>query len=256
MLIAERHRLIADMTARERFVRTEEIADTLGVSAETVRRDLIALEKRHLLVRVHGGASAPSAVETDEAPFAARASAASAAKKSIGALAAELVADHRSVFIDLGTTALALAREVPSTFNGSVTTTSIHVAAELADRTDAEVFLTGGRVRSGDLALSGSSAVDHLAKVYTDVAFIGSGALHAEAGLTDYHEEEAAARQVAIRNSQEIWALVDSSKFGRIARSRVASLEQLTGIVSDTQPPADLTDALLDAGVRVLVPQS
>jgi len=251
MLIAERHRMIKGMATERRFIRTEEVAEELAVSLETVRRDFIALEKGHVLVRVHGGAAAVEAEE--EPPFDARASAESTEKMIIGRAAASLIGTStRSVFIDLGTTALSVARHVPAAFTGSVTTTSIHVAAHLADHTAATVYLTGGRVRAGDLSLSGPSAASQLADIYTDVAFIGSGALDHEAGLTDYDAEEAAVRKVAIQNAKQIWALVDSSKFDRIARTRVCGIERLTGIVSDVPPTGALLAALEEAGVRIL----
>lgn len=250
MLIAERHRFITDAVASRRFVRTEEIAEELDVSLETVRRDFISLEKDNLLVRVHGGAAA---VETgDEPPFHARATADSARKQQIGRAAAALLdGSMRSAFIDLGTTALASAREISPSFTGSITTSSLHVAAHLADHTAATVYLTGGRVRPGDLSLSGTNAAEQLSDVFFDIALVGSGGLHHEVGLSDYDIDEAAVRRVAIANARQVWALVDSSKFDKVARTRVCDLAALTGIVTDEPPTADLRAALDEAGVLI-----
>jgi DeoR family transcriptional regulator, fructose operon transcriptional repressor len=253
MLIVERQRAIKEMVATRRFIRTEDVAEELDVSVETVRRDFISLERLNVIVRVHGGAAA---VEVgDEPSFDARTAADGREKLLIGGAAASLIdASTRSIFIDLGTTALSLARQLPAAFDGMVTTTSLHVAAQVADHSAAEVYITGGRVRPGDLSLAGAGAAGQLGEVFTDIAFLGSGALHHDAGLTDYDADEAAVRRVAIERAQQVWALVDSSKFDRIARTRVCGLEQLTGVVCNAAPVGPLRDALDSAGVRILTP--
>lgn len=123
------------------------------------------------------------------------------------------------------------------------------VADELVERPGVEVLVSGGRLRSGDLALSSSHTTEFFGDIYADVAFLGSGGIDAGAGLTDFHLEEAAARRVILRNAREAYVLADSSKFGLVARYRVAELDEVTGLITETQPDNAIREALGDASV-------
>ena len=112
---------------------TEQLAQRLKVSAETVRRDLVQfLDQQGRLHRVHGGAMNGTAVRQEEAPFAERAEVAAEAKRRIAQVASGLVVPGQTVAFDVGTTALAVARALPRSFHGTVVTCSLLVAAELA----------------------------------------------------------------------------------------------------------------------------
>ncbi|GAA3507944.1 DeoR/GlpR family transcriptional regulator of sugar metabolism [Streptosporangium album] len=156
--------------------------------------------------------------------------------------------------IDVGTTAVNVARALPLDFSGTVATCSLLVAAELAERSGVEVLVCGGRLRGGDLALSNSIAQAFFADLHADVAFLGSGGINAVAGLTDYHLEEAAVRKTILRNAACSYALADSSKFDRIARHRVAGVDELTGVITEAPPPPSLYQAITRKGGVVVLP--
>ncbi|MFE4950177.1 DeoR/GlpR family DNA-binding transcription regulator [Leifsonia sp. NPDC056665] len=245
MLASERHARILDMLRAARTVRTEEIAEALSVSMETARRDLVALDRRGVLKRVHGGARNISLVPVgDEPPFLERANTAGAAKQAIGARAAGLIVPGQTIIIDVGTTALQAARAIPLDYNGVVATCSLLAAVELADRPNLEVLVAGGRVRAGDLALSNAQTVDFFREIHADVAFLGSGGVDAAAGLTDFYLDEAMTRRVILKNSTANFVLADSSKFGRVARHHVADLEQIDGLISDKPLPERILAAM------------
>ncbi|MFF0449928.1 DeoR/GlpR family DNA-binding transcription regulator [Streptomyces sp. NPDC004609] len=253
MLSVERHALISQAIQEGRVVSTAELADTLRVSAETIRRDFAELEAKGLLVRVRGGATRTDHL-SNEPSFGERFGAAAEAKSVIGKLAAGLVRPGQTVVIDVGTTAMHVARALAGNFTGVVLTCSVLAANELAEATGIEVHLSAGRMRRGDLALSGPLAQRFFEDVYADVAFLGSGGVHDEAGLTDFHLDECHVRRVIMRNSAMTYVLADSSKLQRVAPYRVAPLEQTGGLITDRQPPGELTRALTGAGGRVIWP--
>ncbi|MGC9666114.1 DeoR/GlpR family DNA-binding transcription regulator [Planosporangium sp. 12N6] len=248
MLPAERHARITDAVRSARVVSTEELVALTGASGETIRRDLTTLEHKGVLKRVHGGATSALVSADEEAPFQERSSANHEAKIAIGRAAATLVRPGQTVIIDVGTTALEVARALPGSFHGTVATCSLLVAAELAGRAGVEVLVSGGRVRGGDLACSNSHAVAFFTDLRADVAFLGSGGVDVEAGLTDFHLDEVATRRVMLANSACAYALVDSSKFDRVAPHRVCDLGALTGLVTDGRPAPPLALAVKRAG--------
>lgn len=254
MLATERHARIAQLVRSAQIVTTDALARQLEVSTETIRRDLLTLERRGVLTRVHGGATSGAfEISRQEPSFEQRRQTGAAAKSRIGDAAAALVRPGQTIVIDVGTTALLAARALPRDLKATVVTNSLLVASELADRPHLEVLTCGGRVRPGDLALSNSTALDFFEKVHPDIALLGSGGLHSRAGLTDFHLEEAATRKVILRNARRAYALVDSDKFGRIASHEVAGLDTLTGVVVDAKPTGELLKALAAAETEIVV---
>ena len=133
MLAEERRNLMVQALEAAGMMSTEDLARQLGVSAETVRRDLVKLEQGGQIRRVHGGASRASGFRGTEATFSERAEAGAAAKQRIAALAAALVRPGQTLSFDVGTTALAVAKALPADYHGTVVTCSL-LDAEGADR--------------------------------------------------------------------------------------------------------------------------
>lgn len=252
VLAAERHRRIVAELSRLDFVTTDDLATALGVSHETVRRDLALLEQRGELSRVHGGATARRTPVGEEPPFTERSSARSAQKTVIGRTAAALIKPHQTVIIDVGTTALEVARALPADFTGVIATPSLLVAGEASTRPGAEVLVSGGRLRAGDLSCSNARTVEFFADLRADIAFIGSGGIAAY-GLTDYHLEEVASKRAVLANTTTSYVLADSSKFGRVAVHRVCGLDGFHSVISDRAADAELQAALNRAGASLLV---
>jgi DeoR/GlpR family transcriptional regulator of sugar metabolism len=233
---------------------TEDLARRLRVSSETIRRDLVRLGEQGHLHRVHGGAMIGTAVRGEEPSYAERAEVAAEAKRRVAQVAAGLLSTGQTVALDLGTTALAVARAFPPSFHGTVVTCSLLVAAELVGRPGLEVLVAGGRVRAGDLAVSNAQTIAFFRDVHPDVAFLGSGGVSAEAGVTDFHIDEIATKRVLIANARETYLLADGSKLGKVAAYRVCGLDEVTGVITDTQPARSLAAAIRDAGGRIVLP--
>lgn len=237
-----------------RTVSTDELSRRLDVSVETIRRDLVALEGQGLLERVHGGAAASDGrLAGDEASFPERTRTNEHAKTRIAQDAVSLLSRGQTVMIDVGTTALAVARAIPASWAGTVVTCSLLAAVELGDRSGIDVLLCGGRVRPGDLTLSGHVAREFFEAVHPDIAFLGSGGVDARVGLTDYTLDEVDVRRTVIHNSRNSWILADSSKFGHVAQHLVAPLDAVTGLITEAAPDEVLAAAVLDRGGAIRV---
>ncbi|MGE2715036.1 DeoR/GlpR family DNA-binding transcription regulator [Mycolicibacterium litorale] len=252
LLPEQRHRAIRDLLTRERMIRVEAIAEQLGVSPETIRRDVMTMEKNGWVRRVYGGVASPID-QPAEPPFDARISASAPAKKAMARRAAELVEPGATVFFDIGTSVAEVARQLPRSFTGRVVTTSLIIASELAGKPGIELAVAGGTVRDGDLAVSGAETRAMLEAYYPTIAFVGSGGIDAEAGLTDHYREEVATRRLVIAHSARTWILGDSSKLGAVAPVKVCDLENIDGLVTDAQADPDIVSALKATGMAVVV---
>src|SRR2546429_4090172 len=129
------------------------------------------------------------------------------ANRAIARLAASLAERGDRVFIDVATSALEVARALPAAFEGRVLTNSVPAAMELSARREIELLLCGGQVRPGDGACSGAHAEAFFAEFYADRAFLGSGGVHPEAGLTDYYPAEVAVRRTIIDHTAMTYVL-------------------------------------------------
>jgi DeoR family fructose operon transcriptional repressor len=254
MLAAERHSRIGEALRSSRVVSTEDLARDLHVSVETIRRDLVVLERRGSLFRVHGGATSNIGGFRDEASFVERSDMHREAKQSIGRAAASLVSPGQVVIIDVGTTAVEVARVLAANFSGVVATCSLLAAAELAGLPNIEVLVSGGRLRGGDLSLSNAQAVEFFEDIRADIAFLGSGGLESDAGLTDFYLDEIAVRKTIIKNTVRSYVLADSTKFGRVAPHRVAGFEELDGIITEKAPSPNIQKAIERSGGQIILP--
>ena len=251
MLPTQRRQAIVAQVRRQSAVSADDLAREFGVSVETIRRDLRRLGEKGLLDRVYGGATRPAG-RSSEGSFAARSMRRMTAKRAIAQRAASLIEPGETVVIDVGTTALEVARALPASFEGRVLTNSVPVAMELSGRREVEILLCGGQVRHGDGACSGGHAETFFAEFYADKAFLGSGGVHAEAGLTDYYPSEVVVRRTIIGHTAACYVLADSSKLGTIAVHRVCPLDRVTAVLTDDQGESSAHEALANAGVTVL----
>ena len=252
MLPEERRLQIVDQVRARPLVRADELARRFGVSIETVRRDLDALQRDGLVRRVYGGATG-LVPHTLEASFDQREALHVEAKRSIAQLAASLVGPADVLMLDVGTTVAELARALPADYRGRVLTNSLLVAAELGRRKGVEVEVAGGRLRGGDLACSGAHAEAFFSGWYADKAFLGSGGVHPDAGLTDYHPDEVSSRQVMLAHAAELYVLADSSKLGQVALRKVCDLDRVTAVITDDQARPKVVRQLEAKGVNLLV---
>jgi DeoR/GlpR family transcriptional regulator of sugar metabolism len=249
MLTEERQSAILDLLRSHGRVLANDLSQAFDVSADTIRRDLRELDERGLLRRVHGGALPRHG---DAAPFASRARRAPAAKASIARRAAQLVSDGQVVILDGGTTTLEVARALSPELRATVITTSPPVAVALSEHPGLEIAVIGGTLRHDALVTVGAGTVDALRMIRADVVMLGVCGLHPEIGVTTDDLEEARVKAEMIDGAAEVVALADHDKLGTAMAARVAPIEAITTLVTDS----DASDASFapyrDAGIQVL----
>jgi DeoR/GlpR family transcriptional regulator of sugar metabolism len=249
----ERQQQIAHLVDRQGRARVAELADRFGVSAVTIRKDLDVLADRGRVIRTHGGAIAPR-VRRQDLSYEVRDQMEREEKAAIGAIAADRIADGESVLIDASTTGLYLARELMGRRTGqslTIVTNSIRIASELAVRPDIVVLLMGGRVRGRSLSLVGQLGDAVLARVNVSKAFLGAAGFTLEEGLTETTEEEALIKRAMVDAAREVYALVDHSKWGRVASATFCPAARLTGVFTDARAPQDMVVELERKGIEV-----
>lgn len=236
-VVAMRHRHILETARNTGSVSVEALAETLGVTPQTIRKDLNLLAKRSMLSRVHGGAVVTSGV--GNLHYAERRLVAAETKDAIGAAAAALVPDGSSLFINIGSTTEAIARHLTGRRELMVITNNLNVVDILADCPGIDVIAAGGRVRPGDRAVIGALAMDFIRSFRVDYALIGASAIEADGTFLDFDVDEVRVSQTIIAQARKVILTLDSSKLGRPAPVRIGDLADIDYLVTD-----DIDDAL------------
>jgi DeoR/GlpR family transcriptional regulator of sugar metabolism len=240
MLAGQRQQLIVDEIRRRGAVRVSELTELLAVSDMTIRRDLDVLSSSGLVDKVHGGATVPRGPSTDEPGFEAKSHRQLEEKEAIARAAAKLVKPRQAVALTAGTTTWRLAHHLHAIPDLTVVTNSIQVANVLhrEQRHDLTVVLTGG-VRTPSDALVGPVAVTTLGSLHVDLLFIGVHGLTDDAGLTTPNLLEAEANQALIAASDRVVVVADHTKWGVRGLSRIARLDQVDIVVTDSRLSAE-----------------
>jgi DeoR/GlpR family transcriptional regulator of sugar metabolism len=249
MLTAERHTAIVDLLRQRGRVVANDLSAELGVSADTIRRDLRELDQLGLVRRVHGGALPRTG---DAAPFAARARRAPEAKASIARRAAELIEDGQVVVLDGGTTAVEVARALRPDLRATVVTTSPPVAVALSEHRGVEIALIGGMLRHEALATVGAETVDALRMIRADVVMLGVCGLHPELGVTANDLEQAHVKRAMIDGAAAVVALADHDKLGTTMPVFVADIDVITTLITDGDGDDHSLEPYRAAGIDVL----
>ena len=225
MLAEERFALILDILTEKRTATVQELCEALNASESTIRRDLTELDRQGRLNKVHGGATLPNGqFLADEPTMAAKESLAVSQKQSIAEAAAALITAEDFVYVDAGTSTLAMVRALsgPALEAHYVTNGIAH--ARLLAQKSCHVCLPGGLLRPRTEAIIGAAAVTALQQFNFTKAFMGANGVAMEAGFTTPDPEEAAVKAAAIRRARQIWFLTDDSKFGRIYPAVISAL--------------------------------
>jgi DeoR/GlpR family transcriptional regulator of sugar metabolism len=248
MLTTQRKALILDRLRRAGGVVAKDLATEWSISEDTVRRDLRELAAEGHLQRVHGGALPLSAAAGD---FEARRSVATAEKQRVAQVAATLVSDGQTIFIDGGTTGQALCRALPPSLTATAITHSPTIAVELMSLVHIEVLLIGGQIYRHSVVATGAIAAEQIAGITADVFFMGVSGVHPTAGLTTGSAEEAATKRSISRRSSETYVLASSEKIGSASPFRVVGFGDITGAITDSTDQRVITK-LGKAGLNII----
>jgi DeoR family transcriptional regulator, fructose operon transcriptional repressor len=247
----ERQQEIVRLARAEGRVDVASLADTLHVTAETIRRDLTMLERAGVLRRVHGGAIPVERIGFEPA-LAARDSVLIDEKERIAKAALAEVPDEGAIILDAGTTTARLAQALPVDRELTVVVNSPVIAALLGVRPNLNVLLLGGRLRGRTLATVDDWALRPLADMYVDVAFLGTNGLSVERGLTTPDPAEAAVKRAMINSARRAVVLADHTKIGNDYLARFGTLADLDLLITDAGLDDDLVTEVEAAGLRVV----
>ena len=234
------------------FSTIQALAESVGASLATIRRDLQVLEREGSIDRVHGGARIAEG-SSIEVAFQERAKRNLAAKRAIAAAAYELLRPHATVFLDAGTTVLQLSRLIRiSPLPLRIFTNGLAVAQEFLNIPDLEVALLGGELRSENASLVGPQAEAMLESLWFDQLFLGASAVGQDGAIYSVDSAEASLNRRMLARAEQRFLLADSSKFGSMATYRVAAVSA-TRIVTDSKLTAEWRARLADMGAEATI---
>ncbi len=233
-------------------VTVEQLAETLGVTLQTVRRDVQRLADEGMLARFHGGVRVPSST-TENIAHQQRENLNADGKSRIARAVAAAVPNDCSLILNIGTTTEAIARALLHHTGLRVITNNLNVASILSTNPKCEVIVVGGVVRGRDQGIVGEAAVDFIRQFKVDLALIGISGIESDGTLRDYDYREVKVAQTIISHAREVWLAADISKFNRPAMVEVATLSQIDRLFTDAPPPEPFAALLAEAQVRLAV---
>jgi DeoR family fructose operon transcriptional repressor len=224
------------------------MARQLGVTGETIRKDLVRLERQGFLHRVHGGAiPLGSLVE----PEVSQRIEYSLEKDRIARAAVSHLPDSGSVLIDAGSTTARMAEHFPDDKALTVFTNALPIAQTLLSRPHISVFVIGGRLRSQTVATVGSWATRMMGEVNVDVAFLGTNGLSLQRGLTTPDADEGDVKRLMVARAQRKILLSDHSKFDLISMCTYGELADIDLLITDSGMRPEQCMALEATGLTV-----
>jgi DeoR/GlpR family transcriptional regulator of sugar metabolism len=248
MLVGERRDLLLARLAADGKVLAKDVAAELGVSEDSIRRDLRDLAAAGLCQRVYGGALPVSPAVAD---YASRTAIAVDGKDRVAQIAAGLVRPGSTVILDGGTTTLAVAKALPEDLEATVVTHSPTVAVALLDHVNVEVFLLGGRLFRHSAVTCGAAAAEAAQAISADVFLLGVTGVHPDAGLTTGDAEEAAMKRTLARRAADTYVLASAEKLGAASRFTVLPFTDVAGIITDADDSDQNVQKLAAMGVEI-----
>lgn len=253
MTTYERRQSLLDMLRKQPGLRVPELAVALYVSDGTVRNDLNALELQGLLTRVHGGAILNQQNQFQNHSFIRRHQQNAAAKLALANEAATLVNDGDSILLDASSTIYYFAKALSERQRLRVMTNGFEVARELAQNTTNTVILIGGVVNNESSSVTGLLSEHIIEELHIQKAFLSCSGFSLERGMTEILLAEAQLKRKVIESSQELFALVDSSKFGREDLTSFARPEKVSRLFTDRHLSSDWLKRLQQSGIEFTI---
>lgn len=259
-LPATRKALVASYVAEMGEVTVGQIAKKFAVSMDTVRRDLDALDADGTIIRTHGGAVSPVGFPRPDSGLDLRLRVQAEAKECIGRLAAEMVEDNTALLINSGTTVLAMVKHLAGKADLTIATNNLRVPGEINQQVIRDLYVFGGSVRLvsqasvGPVRLRAGTSGEGV-HVHADLAFIGVGAINDAGELSTSNLQEAAMMSEMISSAERVVILADSTKLGRQLFARVGHLSEIDALVTEKEPPAEMSALLAECDVEVVFPR-
>ncbi len=238
MLAQERREQIAKKVNNEKSVLVKDLCETYDVTSETIRKDLLQLEKEGRLTKTHGGAYKKDGVKS-QVHLDIRESIIIKEKEAIGLACVNLINDGDKIFLDASTTALKIANHLDDKKNLSVITNSLKVADYLSNHTHIKLILAGGVFEPKSKSFLGRDSEKIISKYYVDKCFVSCRGLSIENGITDSNEEQGILRLLMINHSKTKYLIIDKTKCDVTSFVKIGEINIINQLIIDEMPSED-----------------
>ena len=251
MFALERQKKIIEILNSEGSVFVNKLSVTLGVTEETIRRDLEKLEKQELLMRTHGGA-VPIDESTYELSLETRKRTNVDIKMRLAKEAVKHIIPGDIIFLDASTTTFYMAKELKKMSNITVVTNSLRVVGELANQENLKVILVGGVV-SNNQSVVGSLAERTVEENYfAGKMFLSSKGIDIDVGLLESNEKECGIKKIMMKNCKQRYYLCDKSKIGRVGFVKLAPLDEVDYIITEAEIDSPWREKLAELKIELI----
>ncbi len=249
MLKAERHKYIMNKLIEEQKVVTTDLALSLDLSEDTIRRDLNKLDSMRLLEKVYGGAIliTEKSVDVFNIDISAEEE-----KKKIVTKALPLLHDGQVIIMSGGSTNLVFAKLIPSDLKATIYTYSLPIAMQLSQHPNIDLIFIGGKIQKKAMVTIGMDVIQVLSKIKADICFIGASSINIKQGLTEIGYEVSVVKKAMIESSTRVVSMFSSNKLNTKMPHVVCELSQLDTIVTDLDPEDFRLEEYRKSGIFVL----
>jgi len=252
MIPAERQRKILILLKSQEVVSISELADLLNVSHMTVRRDIDKLEKQGKVNSVSGGVQLTQTIHS-ELSREMKITQFSAEKEQIGKIAASLIPNKATIYLDAGTTALEIAHQIAQRNDLLIITNDFSIATFLMAHSNNDIYHTGGKADRDNQSTVGSKVADFLLSMNIDIAFISTSSWSLK-GLSTPNEDKVIVKRAIAKVSKAVYLVSDSSKYGKIASFHALNIEKIDAVITDSSFAASAKLDLAEKGLEVFCP--
>ncbi len=247
----ERQNKILKMLREKRTVKITSLSEYFDVTRETIRKDLYDLEEEGLVEKIHGGAVLSKA--NYETAYSNRKTENHIEKQNIAKMAAQLIENGDTLYIDYGTTSSYFISEILNKKSLTIVTASIPLASELVDYTDFEVILLGGVVRKNEKSISGPIAEEIIENLHVDFGLYSGSGIDIKKGLTNFHMGESKVSKMMMQHCKRKILMVDYSKFHNTAMNKIADVSAFDYLITDDKTESEIIKELEDIVKKVII---
>ena len=250
--IGQRRKHILDHIRKDGFAKVSELAEALGVTQTTIRKDLRLLEAQGVLQRAHGSAIPPTQ-QTMDINLSAKKLINFEAKQNIATKAASLIEPDDYILIASGSTITMFAEALKPKGRLNVVSISVNISALLGDTPGITVMQVGGILYGNTFSVLGAEASNTINNLYCSKVFFGVDGIDLDYGLTCGTGEEASITKKMMQSSQTRIALADSSKIGQRGFARICEIEDIDILITDSGIPEEAKQRIENMGVKLII---
>jgi len=254
MGLANRLDYITNQLTMKKFVSVDELSQELGVSGETIRRDLKALEEAGVLKKTYGGAYLEGSTESDVS-VQVRKGIMVPNKEQIAILCCQFIQPDDTIFLDGSTTSLEIAKQI-TLLPITVITSSLLIVSYLSNYKNIRIVSLGGTLDTVNMCFTGETSIENMKGVYARKGFISCRSLSGRYGIMDSNEQIAKVRAAAIKNCYKRYLVADHTKFGNTALYKIADFDSINAVITDEKPEKRWIDFFEEKKIRVYYPEN